>query len=107
MRLNFHSIHSIAFAGVLVFAPIAASAATCGGDYGAWLQGVKQEATSRGIGARGLAALGGVTPDPAVISHDRGQGVFRQTFEQFGPHRVNPLLNLGANRLRSLAVSWT
>jgi lytic murein transglycosylase len=102
MRLNFHSLHFIAFAAVVVFAPMAASAATCGGDYGAWLQGVKQEAASRGIGAGGLAALNGVTPDPAVISHDRGQGVFRQTFEQFAPHRVNPLLNLGANKLRAL-----
>ena len=77
-------------------------AAACGGDFGGWLAQAKQEAASRGIGARGLAALDGMTPDPAVIRKDRGQGVFRQTFEQFGPHRVAPLLNAGANKLRAM-----
>ena len=99
MRLTFGSL---AMALALATAPVSAMAATCGGDYGAWLAQAKQEAAGRGIGARGLAALDGMTPDPAVIRKDRGQGVFRQTFEQFGPHRVAPLLNAGANKLRAM-----
>ena len=99
MRLTFGSL---AMALALATAPVSAIAATCGGDYGAWLAQAKQEAAGRGIGARGLAALDGMTPDPAVIRKDRGQGVFRQTFEQFGPHRVAPLLNAGANKLRAM-----
>ncbi len=83
-------------------APGVAAAAQCGGDFGAWLQGVKTEAATRGVGAKGMAALDGVTADPSVISHDRGQGVFRQSFEQFGPHRVAPLLGAGANKLRAM-----
>ncbi len=99
MRL---SSRTICVALATVFSPVAVQAAQCGGDMGAWMQGVRQEAQSRGVGARGIAALDGMTPDPSVISHDRGQGVFRQTFEQFGPHRVAPLLGAGANKLRAL-----
>jgi lytic murein transglycosylase len=77
-------------------------AASCGGDYGQWLAQAKSEAAAHGVGARGIAALDGVVPDPAVISHDRGQGVFRQSFEEFAPHRVNPLLSSAANKLRSM-----
>jgi lytic murein transglycosylase len=91
-----------ALVGVLAAPAMAAAAPQCGGDFGAWMQGVKAEAQTKGVGARGMAALDGLTPDPSVISHDRGQGVFRQTFEQFGPHRVAPLLAPGANKLRAL-----
>jgi len=98
-----HSQLRALFYGLVVaLAPATGFAATCGGDFGAWLQGVKQEASSHGVGARGLAALDGLSPDPSVISHDRGQGVFRQSFEQFGPHRVAPLLGAGANKLRAM-----
>ena len=97
------TIYSMFFGAVaLALAPTSGFAATCGGDFGSWLQGVKQEAPSHGVGPRGLAALDGLSPDPSVISHDRGQGVFRQTFEQFGPHRVAPLLGAGANKLRAM-----
>ncbi len=95
-------ISAIFGAFALALAPASAYAAACGGDFGAWLQGVKQEAPGHGVGPRGLAALDGLTADPAVISKDRGQGVFRQTFEQFGPHRVAPLLGAGANKLRAM-----
>jgi lytic murein transglycosylase len=79
-----------------------ANAATCGGDYGSWLQAFKQEAGGKGVGARGVAALDGVTPDPAVLSKDRNQGAFNQTFEQFGPKRANALVAPGANKLRAM-----
>lgn len=99
-------ISSRLFAGALALAlatvPSLSRAATCGGDFGAWMQAAKQEAQGKAISAKGLAALDGVTPDPAVLSRDRNQGVFNQTFEQFGPKRVTPLLNPGANKMRAL-----
>ena len=55
----------------------------------AWLNGVKQEASTAGIGARGLAALDGLTWDQDTISHDRGQKVFKQSFEEFSGRMVN------------------
>ena len=69
----------------------ALAAAPCGGDFGAWLQGVKQEAAAQGISQRAIAAgLAGVTPDPGCISLDRGQHVFSQSFEQFSGRMVPP-----------------
>ena len=81
-----------------------AAAASCGGDFRTWLEALEQEASGKGISPKGVAALGGMTPDPKVISHDRGQGVFRQTFEQFAPHRANPLIKPGADRLRRMTA---
>ena len=75
-------------------APVAeAQAAACGGDFGAWLQGVKQEAAADGISQRTIqSALGGVTYDPGIIARDHAQGVFRQSFEQFSGRMVPPRL---------------
>ena len=59
-----------------------ARAAPCGGDFAIWLQGVKQEAASRGISQRTIqAALDNVSYDPTIIARDHAQGVFRQNFE--------------------------
>ncbi|HUI13142.1 MAG TPA: lytic murein transglycosylase [Xanthobacteraceae bacterium] len=69
------------------------AAAPCGGDFGAWLQGVKQEAATEGISQRTIqSALAGVTYDPAIIARDHAQGVFRQSFEQFSGRMVPPRL---------------
>jgi lytic murein transglycosylase len=69
------------------------AAAPCGGDFGAWLQGVKQEAAAQGISERTIqSALGGVTYDPTIIARDHAQGVFRQSFEQFSGRMVPPRL---------------
>jgi lytic murein transglycosylase len=74
--------------------PSAAGAASCDNLAGfpAWLEGVKRDATAVGISPRGIAALNGVTYDPQVVSRDRRQGVFRQTFEQFSGRMVPPRL---------------
>src|SRR6266481_1970337 len=63
-------------------------AAQCGGDFGAWLATFRREAAAQGVSPRALAALDGVTSNPQVISLDRRQGVFRQSFEQFSGHRI-------------------
>jgi lytic murein transglycosylase len=71
----------------------AAAAAPCAGDFATWLQGVKQEAAAQGVSQRAIqSALGGVTYDPSVVAHDRAQGVFRQSFEQFSGRMVPPRL---------------
>src|SRR5208283_1360934 len=89
---------------VLWFGAIAApanAAAPCGGDFGAWLQGVKAEASTQGISQRAIqSALGGVTYDPTVIARDHAQGVFRQSFEQFSGRMVPPRLARGARVLQ-------
>ena len=86
----------IAACWLLLLGCVCASAqatAPCGGDFGAWLQGVQQEAAAQGISQRAIqSGLGGITPDPAVIAHDHAQGVFRQSFEQFSGRMVPPRL---------------
>jgi len=88
---------------VLTFAAIAAparAAAPCGGDFGAWLQGLKQEAASNGISQRAIqSALAGVTYDPTIVARDHAQGVFRQSFEEFSGRMVPPRLGRGRRLL--------
>ncbi len=76
------------FAIACILAGSPAVAAPCGGDFETWLASFRREAAQQGISPRALAALDGVTPNPQVISLDRQQGVFRQSFEQFSGHRI-------------------
>jgi lytic murein transglycosylase len=65
-------------------------AAPCGGDFDTWLGDFKREAASQGISQRAIgSALDGVAADPAVLSRDRGQRVFSQTFEQFSGRMIS------------------
>jgi len=82
-----------------------ASAAPCGGSaagFGAWLDAFKQEAAVDGFSQRTIdAALADVSYDHAVISRDRGQKVFRQSFEKFSARLVTPArLNRGRTLLQ-------
>ena len=93
----------IAAGCLLLLGCVCASAqatAPCGGDFGAWLQGVKTEAAAQGISQRAIqSGLGGITYDPAVIARDHAQGVFRQSFEQFSGRMIPPRLARGAKML--------
>jgi len=87
---------------LLLFAARAAPAcaAPCGGDFGAWLAGVKQEAAADGISQRAIqSSLAGVTYDPTIIARDHAQGVFRQSFEEFSGRMVPPRLQRGQRLL--------
>jgi len=85
-------------------APAVAATAPCGGDFGEWLEGVKQEAAAQGISQRTIqAALSGLTYDPTIIARDHAQGVFRQSFEQFSGRMVPPRLSRGAKLLKQYA----
>ena len=85
----------------------AGAAAPCGGDFGAWLNGLTQEAAAQGISQRAIAAsLTGVTPDPKVLSLDRGQHVFQQTFEQFSGRMVPPRMARGARMMQQYGPTF-
>jgi lytic murein transglycosylase len=67
------------------------AAPACGdgaAGFPAWLEDLKAEAASAGISADGLAALDGVSYDQKVISADRKQGVFAQSFLEFSGRMV-------------------
>jgi len=69
----------------LVFAlfPLAAQA-DCGGDFGAFVKGLKAEAVAKGHApAQVDAFFKGVRQDARVLKADRAQGVFRKTFADF------------------------
>jgi len=82
------------FSGIAVAVALSAPAhagAPCGGDFDAWLAEFHREAAAQGISERAIAAgLDGITPDPAVLSRDRAQRVFTQTFEQFSGRMISP-----------------
>jgi lytic murein transglycosylase len=87
-----------------IAAPAVAASVPCGGDFAAWLDGVKREAAAAGISQHAIqSALGTVTYDPGIIARDHAQGVFRQSFEQFSGRMVPPRLARGQRLLRQYA----
>ena len=83
-----------------------ASAAKCGGDFGAWLAAFRQEAAAAGISQGTLnAALSGVTPSAAILKLDRNQHYFKQSFETYRAKRVTAAhLRIAKERLKSRAA---
>ncbi len=83
-------------------APAGAPAAPCGGDLSAFLDGVRAEASARGIPAAAIdKALAGAQIDEKVLSRDRAQGVFRQTFMEFSTRTVSKArLTIGAKKMK-------
>ncbi|MEI3851368.1 MULTISPECIES: lytic murein transglycosylase [Ensifer] len=84
----------------------AAPAAACGGDLGAFLQGVKAEAVAKGVPADVAdRALAGAVIDQKVLSRDRTQGVFKQTFTEFSKRTVSKSrLDIGQQKMKEYAV---
>ena len=73
-----------------VGSPVLAAGCADPSGFPAWLEQFKQEATSQGISANAVeSALDGVTYDRNTVSHDRGQKVFTQSFEQFSARMAN------------------
>ncbi|MGH6769608.1 MAG: lytic murein transglycosylase [Xanthobacteraceae bacterium] len=69
--------------------PAAALAAQCGGNFNSFVAAFSREAAAQGISQQVIrSAFAGLTPDPRVISLDRRQRVFKQSYEQFGPPRI-------------------
>jgi lytic murein transglycosylase len=82
-------MRSIAIAASLVAALSCAGGANAASScqsqpFPAWLQSFKQEAASAGVSQQTIeSALADVRFDPGVVSRDRGQGVFSQSFLEF------------------------
>ena len=87
---------------VLAMTPPAAAATPCGtGTFQAWLDDFKTEAAAKGISQAAIASgLNGVTVDQGVLSRDRSQKVFSQSFEEFSGRMVPPRLARGANMMK-------
>lgn len=88
----------------------AAQGAACGGDFAAFLDGVRQEALAAGISEdavnRSMARIGGA-PDGKVLARDRSQGVFNQTWGEFAGRMVNASrLKQGKARLQKFASTF-
>src|SRR5258708_30390824 len=94
----------LAIPGALAL-PVSSLAATCGtGSFDAWLNDFKTEAAAKGISQAAIASgLNGVTLDQGVLSRDRSQRGFSQSFEEFSGRMVPPRLPPGANMMNKHA----
>jgi lytic murein transglycosylase len=83
-------LRAILFCTLIFAAP--AGAATCGGDFNAFLSAMAREAAAAGISRTVIDnAFAGLTPDGAVLAFDRRQrGTFRKSFEAYAATRVIP-----------------
>src|SRR5712672_4139185 len=95
-------LRTLAVGAVLLMPAAPALAAACGtGSFEAWLADFKNEAAAKGISKSAIASgLSGVTLDQAVLSRDRSQRVFGQSFEEFSGRMVPPRLARGANLMK-------
>ena len=89
-------------------APAQPQAPACGGDLSAFLAGVKTEAMANGVPAAAVdKALAGAQIDEKVLSRDRAQGVFRQTFLEFSQRTVSQArLDIGRKKLQQYADTF-
>ncbi len=85
----FKGIGAAAAAGLLWIAtPVSAQA--CGGDFRAFVDGLRTEATSRGHSATNVNAFfQGVRHNPDVIRADRSQGFFTRPFTEFARRLIS------------------
>ena len=92
----------VAMPVALALPAASAAAANCGtGNFSAWLDDFKTDAAAKGISQSAIASgLNGVTLDQGVLSRDRSQKVFSQSFEEFSGRMVPPRLTRGADKLK-------
>jgi lytic murein transglycosylase len=96
-------------AGLFALCAVPAQAASCEtGNFSGWLDGVRQEAASAGVSRNAIrSGLAGVTYDKRVISRDRRQGVFAQSFLAFSDKLVSKNRRQhGANRLKKFSNTF-
>lgn len=82
--------HIAATLSMLLAGTSLAAAQQCGGDFGQFLEGVRTEATAKGLSASAVdTAISNMRLDPKVLAADRAQGVFAQDWQQFATRMVN------------------
>jgi lytic murein transglycosylase len=110
MTRNMGNAACAALGGAILLAmasPALAAACASPAAFPRWLEGFKQEAAAQGISPQTIAALDGLTYDPATIAKDRGQAVFAQTFLQFSDRMVAGYrLQQGAGLLKKNAATF-
>jgi len=87
------SLRHVAAGLTVVLLSASAQAASCGHSaegFNSWLEAFKHEAVTVGISLPvAESTLKDVSYDSSVVAHDRGQKVFRQSFEQFSGRMIN------------------
>ena len=85
------SFPEILVAGILCAVTGPAMAASCEtGNFSSWLDGVRQEAAAQGVSASAIrSGLSGIGYDKRVVSRDRRQGVFSQSFLDFSDKLIS------------------
>ena len=79
-----------------------------GASFERWLDIFKQEAVSHGISGNTLAAASPyLTFDRSIVSKDRGQGVFQQSFLEFAGRMVGSRMAAGAAKVKQQAALLT
>jgi lytic murein transglycosylase len=100
--MTLRRLKNLILAAALSLPATPALAASCGtGSFEAWLGDLKNEAAGKGISQAAInASLNGITLDQSVLSRDRSQKVFSQSFEEFSGRMVPPRLTRGANLMK-------
>src|SRR5215475_5039953 len=93
---------AFALSASILSADPALAAVACGsGSFDAWVADFKTEAAAKGISQQAITAgLAGVTLDQSVLSRDRSQKVFSQSFEEFSGRMVPPRMQRGSNMMK-------
>lgn len=104
MTPTFHRLSLAALSltvSLLVAGPTLAATACGSGNFDAWLAEFKTEAAAKGIAPQAITAgLAGVTLDQAVLTRDRSQKVFSQSFEEFSGRMIPPRMTRGSNMMK-------
>jgi len=67
-----------------------AFAQQCGGDFGQFLEGVRQQAVAQGLSPEAAdRVLSSARFDQSIINHDRGQSVFQLSFLEFSQRVIS------------------
>ena len=104
--LKTHRLAAVATTALLWIASFAPGRADCGGDFFAFVDGLKAEAVAKGIDpATAEAFFQGAGIDKKVLSADRAQGVFRKTFIDFSRSLISQSrIDNGARNARKYAA---
>lgn len=102
------TLRSALLLSTLLATPALAQAPACGGNFAQFIEGVKAEAIAKGVSADvAQNALRRVSVDNKVLSMDRAQGVFRQTFLEFSKRSVSSnRMQVGAKKMNQYAKTF-
>lgn len=95
-------------AALLVAGAGTAAAQPCGDDFGAFLEGVRQEALAKGLSPAAVErAVADMRIDNKVLARDRAQGVFAQDWRQFASRMVSGYrLKFGRQNMQKYASTF-